>query len=431
VKIAVLGGASVRTPLLVRGLSSSGLPIAEMALYDPDQGRLALMARVARELAEGRTVTARASSAAAIDGADFVFTSIRAGGIEARAHDEAAALAHGVVGQETVGPAGFALALRNVPPLVAYAREVERLAPKAWLINFTNPVGIVMQAVRDETDARAIGICDTPTELFERTAEALDLPAAECHFDYFGLNHLGWLREVRHEGEPQLGRLWAQPQRLAGLYRAEIFETDFLTGLRLLPTEYLFYYYRPERAVENLRRRGTNRGAVIAALNARLFEALRAASGPLRGIYEQYLKDRDAGYLQIEAGVDATRRPSADGGGGYDRIALAVVGAIHGAAAGTILPLSVRNEGTIAALADDDVVEVPCVVSPNGALALHVGRTPEAVRDLLLQVKDYERLTARAAVSGSRDDALRALARNPLVPSPGMAETLLSELRLP
>jgi 6-phospho-beta-glucosidase len=430
-KIAVLGGASVRTPLLVRGLSASGLPIREIALYDPDQDRLALVARVARELADGRTVTACAASAAAIDGADFVFTSIRAGGIEARAHDETAALAHGVVGQETVGPAGFAMALRNIPPLVSYAREVERLAPRAWLINFTNPVGIVMQAVRDETDARAIGICDTPTELFDRTAEALGLPAAECHFDYFGLNHLGWLREVRHRGERQLARLWAEPQRIAGLYRGELFETDFLARLRLLPTEYLFYYYQPERAVENLRRRGTNRGQVIAGLNARLFTALRAASGPLRRIYEDYLAERDAGYMQLESGAEDTRRPAGDAGGGYDRIALAVVRAIHGEDAGALLPLSVRNEGTIAALADDDVVEVPCLVNGNGALALHVGRTPEPVRDLLLQVKDYERLTARAAVSGSREDALRALARNPLVPSPGMAEALLSDLRLP
>jgi 6-phospho-beta-glucosidase len=429
-KIAVLGGASVRTPLLVRGLSASGLPIREISLYDPDQDRLSPIARLARELAQGGTVTASLTSAAAIDGARFVFTSIRAGGIEARAHDEAAALAHGVVGQETVGPAGFALALRNIPPLLEYAREVERLAPAGWMINFTNPVGIVTQAVRDETDARAIGICDTPTELFERTAAVLGLPPEECHFDYFGLNHLGWLREVRHRGEPKLAAFWADPQRTAQLYRAELFEAEFLAGLRLLPTEYLFYYYRPERAVENLRRRGTNRGEVIAALNARLFEALRATKGPLAPVYDGYLRERDAGYMQLEAGADAAVRPAA-GGGGYDRIALAVVRAIHGDDAGAILPLSIRNEGTMSALADDDVVEVPCVVNVNGALPLHVGRTPEPVRDLLLQVKDYERLTARAAVSGSRDDALRALARNPLVPSPGMAEALLAELRLP
>jgi 6-phospho-beta-glucosidase len=429
VRIAVLGGASVRTPLLVRGLSASDLPIEEVRLFDSDQDRLTLIAPLARELAGGRRITPCPTSAAAIDGADFVFASIRAGGIEARARDEAATLAHGMVGQETVGPAGFAMALRNIPPLLAYAREVERLVPKAWLINFTNPVGIVMQAVRDETDARAIGICDTPTELFERVADALDLPLRECHFDYFGLNHLGWLREVRHGGEPQLARLWAEPQRIAGVYRAPLFETDFLLGLRLLPTEYLFYYYRPERAVENLQRHGVNRGQVIAELNARLFSALRAAKGPLRAIYEDYLAQRDAGYMQIESGGSGPPRPAGDAGG-YDRIALGVLGAMSGRDRGAILPLSVRNEGTIAALADDDVVEVPCLVDTNGPLALHVGRTPEAVRDLLLQVKDYERLTARAAVSRSREDALSALRRNPLVPSPGVAETLLPDLQL-
>ncbi|HEY3122042.1 MAG TPA: 6-phospho-beta-glucosidase, partial [Vicinamibacteria bacterium] len=294
--------------------------------------------------------------------------------------------------------------------------------------NFTNPVGIVMQAVRDETDARAIGICDTPTELFERVADALELPAQECRFDYFGLNHLGWLREVRHRGEPQLARLWADPRRIAAIYRVPLFETDFLVGLRLLPTEYLFYYYRPERAVENLQRRGVNRGQVIAELNARLFSALRAAKGPLKAIYEDYLAQRDAGYMQIESGGSAPR-PGGEAGG-YDRIALGVLGAMSGRDRGAVLPLSIRNEGTIAALADDDVVEVPCLVDANGPLALHVGRTPEAVRDLLLQVKDYERLTARAAVSRSREDALSALRRNPLVPSPGVAETLLPDLQL-
>lgn len=428
-RIAVIGGASVRTPLLVRGLSASDLPLGEVRLFDTDQERLALVAPLARELAGPVTVTPCATPAACLEGADFVFASIRAGGIEARAQDERAALARGVVGQETVGPAGFAMALRNIPPLLAYAREVERLAPQAWLINFTNPVGIVTQALLDQAGVKVIGICDTPTELFEQAARALGLPVGECHFDYFGLNHLGWLREVRHRGEPQLERLWREPERLARLYRAPLFEADFLARLRLLPTEYLFYYYRPERAVENTRRAGESRGAVIEHLNRELFAALRAASGPLRPIYEDYLARRDAGYMKIESGAVAPAAPRRTEGSGYDRIALAVVRAIH-FNTGAVLPLSVPNRGSIPHLEDGDVVEVPCVVDANGARPLHVGPVPEQVRELLARVKDYERLTARAAVSRAREAAAEALARNPLVGTRARAEELVPLLRL-
>src|SRR5439155_5682833 len=140
--------------------------------------------------------------------------------------------------------AGFAMASRTIPTMVEYARLVARLAPSAWLISFTNPVSIITQAMRQESDARAIGICDTPFEICEDAAHALGLPARECAYDYFGLNHLGWLREVYHAGVPQMHRLWNDPQRLAGAYRDPLFEVERLQALRLLPTEYLYYYYR-------------------------------------------------------------------------------------------------------------------------------------------------------------------------------------------
>src|SRR5262249_46029992 len=155
-----------------------------------------------------------ASLAEAVRGARFVFTSIRVGGAEARARYERVAIDHGVVGQETVGAGGFAMAMAAIPAMVAVAREVVAHAPEAWIVNFTNPVGIVTEAVTKAAGARILGICDTPTELFEEIAQALSLPSAECHFDYFGLNHLGWVREVRYRGEPQLGRLLADDGRL-------------------------------------------------------------------------------------------------------------------------------------------------------------------------------------------------------------------------
>ena len=195
-------------PLLVGGLSRSDLSISEIALYDIDQDRLRIIASLASQMAGGVKITTAATPEPAIEGASFVITSIRVGGAAQRAKDEATALAHDVVGQETIGPAGFAMAVRSIPPIVDYGRMVARLAPRAWMINFTNPVSIITQAVHQETDARLIGICDTPLEMFEDAAHALGLPASVCGYDYFGLNHLGWLRDVLFEGEGQLHRIW-------------------------------------------------------------------------------------------------------------------------------------------------------------------------------------------------------------------------------
>jgi 6-phospho-beta-glucosidase len=359
-----------------------------------------------------------------------VFISIRVGGISARAHDEATALAHGIVGQETVGPGGFAKAMRTVPHVVGYAREVQELAPHAWIINFTNPVGIVTQAVRTATGARIIGICDTPTELYEEVCHALDIPVAEAHVDYFGLNHLGWVREVYHRGEPQMQRLWAEPDRLARIYRTPLFPPDLLRTLRLLPTEYVYYYYRAAEAFANVTRAGTSRARVIEGLNEGLFRDLTDPAQDAIAVYEQYIAARDAGYMQIESGQKQPRPKNPWGElSGYDRIALHTVQGIH-FDSNAVIPLNVDNRGNLPELEDTDVVEVPCIVNGNGARPLHVGRVPDAVRDLLITVKRYERLTVEAALTRDAHLAREALFANPLVPDSAIADQLAAALRL-
>lgn len=429
-KLAILGGAGARTPLLVNGLAKSDLPIAHVALYDPDQARLEVMAGLVRRVAGTIRVTTSTTSAEAVAGADFVFISIRVGGIPSRARDEATSLDLGLVGQETVGPAGFAMAMRTIPHLVGYAREVAEHAPAAWIINFTNPVGIITQAVRTATGARIIGICDTPTETYEEVCHALDIPSSEAFVDYFGLNHLGWVREVYHRGVPQLHRLWAEPDRLARVYRTPLFDLDFLRQLRLLPTEYVYFYYSGARAVANIKRAGQSRGQVIEALNAQLMaDLVRDDRDPVQ-TYEAYIAARDAGYMQIESGSSTPRAKSPWAEvTGYDRIALDTVRAIAFNSR-AVIPLNVDNRGNMPELQDEDVVEVPCVVTANGARPLHVGRVPEQVRDLLQRVKGYERLTVRAALSRDPGDARQALAANPLVPSEHAADTLLASLVL-
>ncbi len=430
-KIAVIGGAGVRVPLLVNGLAGAALGIDEFALYDPDQPRLKVVADLAGRRSGAARVTTHASAAPAIDGAAFVITSLRVGGIEARVRDEQAALSLGFVGQETVGPGGFAMAVRTIPPLVEYAREVVRLAPRAWIINFTNPAGLVTQALTNETGARVIGICDTPAEVFQEVAHALGLPADECGFDYVGLNHLGFIREVHYRGEPQLARLWDDQAALARVYRTPLFSPARLRELRLLPTEYVFYYDSPERAVANLRAAGETRGMVIARLTRELFDDL--AKGVLDPVarYERYLSERSAGYMQLESGGDGGHQAPAPWAHltGYDKIALNTIQAMvrHSNA---IIPLNVVNRGNIPELADDDVIEAPAVVNANGPRALHVGALPPQVRDLVVQVKAFERATIAAVRTGTREALVEALALNPLVPTHAAAARLVEVLSL-
>jgi 6-phospho-beta-glucosidase len=293
-KIAVIGGAGVRTPLLVGGLTRSDLPIEQIALYDVDQARLATIGMLAQHMAAKGRVTLCGSVAECVAWADVVFTSIRVGGIEQRIHDEGIAQRHGIVGQETVGPAGFAMAVRTIPQMVDYARQIAEAAPRAWIINFTNPVGMVTEAMRTASN-RVIGICDTPTELFEEVAGALGLASDACRFDYFGLNHLGWLREVYHRGEPQLHRLWQDEERLQSIYKVPLFDSASLRDLQLLPTEYVYYYDQPARAFDNVRRAGRGRAEVIAQLTRALFEQLAAPGADVVAHYESYLAARSAG----------------------------------------------------------------------------------------------------------------------------------------
>ena len=426
-KIAVIGGAGVRTPLLANGLTQADLPIDEIGLFDIDQGRLSIIAPLAQSYAP--CVRPFADAASCVAGADIVFLSIRVGGAATRARDEAAALALGAVGQETVGPAGFAMAMRNIPPAIEYARLIAREAPHAWIINFTNPVGIVTQAMTMDGSVRTIGICDTPAELFEDVARALDIPSSECFFEYFGLNHLGWLREVYAAGRPQMQRLWDDPSRLARVYRAPLFDAELLRDLRLLPTEYLFYYYRPREALENIAASGRTRGADIVEMNDRLFRDLAAAGSASTDVYEDYLRARSAGYMQIETGGPG-RLPHPPGGQltGYDKIALDVVRAIH-FDTNAVIPLNVPNRGALRNLSDTDVVEVSCIVNANGAHPLALGSMPDDVRDLVVRVKDYERFTVDAAAAPSIDAAVRALSHNPLVGNRGLARRLVDAMR--
>jgi 6-phospho-beta-glucosidase len=436
-KISLIGAAGVRSPLLVHGLAGGGdtMHLDELAFWDIDRERLSVIGRVAEAMAQRSGLKARLTTGEdlehVLEGSDFVITSIRVGGIEARVKDETIALAHGLVGQETVGAGGFACAMRNLAAMLEYARIVERVAPHATIINFTNPVGIISQGILNHSGARILGVCDTPLETFESIAKALSLNPFALQFAYFGLNHLGWVRSVRDEqGTEFLPKILASPELIRNCYRHELFPAQFIQELGLLPTEYLYFYYFPQLAYENLRRYRKSRGQAIAAMNATLFGRLAVASErDLIEIYENYLRERNASYLSIEATAGTARKEGQElysEFSGYERIALLVLQALHSDQPRR-LPLTVRNENAIADLASNDAVEIPCEVSSRGVKVLPVGRVPETVRPLLLQVKEYERLTVQASVERSPEAAVAALTKNPLVAKPEIARDVLAE----
>ena len=436
-KIAIIGAAGVRTPLLIYGLAevSRAVPISEVAFWDIDVPRLAVMGKISSAMATRSqlqaSLTICTAPEKALEGADYVITSVRVGGIEARIKDETIALAHGLVGQETVGAGGFACAMRNLAVMLDYARLIERIAPQAIVVNFTNPVGIISQGLLNHTAVNVIGVCDTPLETFESIAAALGRNPFELEFDYLGLNHLGWVRSVRTKtGEDLLPTILASPDLIQRCYRHALFPADFIQRLGLLPTEYLYFYYFPEVAYRNTKRTGQSRGEAISQMNRELLQRLSdAPEAKLIEIYENYLRERNASYFSIEASAGKTRKAGQElysEFSGYERIAALVLAALNSQSS-TSIPLTVRNHGALEDLEPGDAVEVPCAVSSAGVTPRQVGPAPAAVRDLLQKVKEYERLTVQAAVSHSAAAALSALVRNPLVAQQEIATAVLSD----
>lgn len=436
-KIALIGAAGVRTPLLIHGLAEAcgKLRIDELAFWDTDSERLKAMGRVSTAMARRSGLNAElkvcSTAEQAVAEADYVITSVRAGGIEARVKDETIALSHGLVGQETVGAGGFACAMRNLAVMLEYARLIERVAPQATVVNFTNPVGIISQGLLNHSAVNIVGVCDTPLETFELIATALGKDPFELQFDYLGLNHLGWVRGVRDRTNTELlPQLLSSPELIQKCYRHGLFPAEFIQKLGLLPTEYLYFYYFPQVAYRNTKRSGQSRGQAIAMMNKDLFRKLaQAAESQLIDVYEDYLRERNASYFSIEATAGTGRK---EGLGlysqfsGYERIATLVLQALHSESA-TPIPLTVRNHSALEDLDANDAVELPCEVSSAGIKPRKVGRAPASVSALLLQVKEYERLTVRACVDRSNQTALEALVRNPLVGRPEVAHKVLSE----
>jgi 6-phospho-beta-glucosidase len=402
VKVAVVGGGSTYTPELVSGLAR--LSVGELVLHDIDAERLEVVGGLARRILDRSGFAGELALTGdldrTLDGADFVLLQLRVGGQAARLQDETVPLACGCIGQETTGAGGFAKAMRTVPVVLDIAERVAaRSAPGAWIVDFTNPVGIVTRALLD-AGHRAIGLCNVAIGFQRRFARMLGVEPGRVLVDQVGLNHLTWVRAVRVDGADVLGDLLAaHGDELAddlGLPRW------LLDELGAVPSYYLHYFYAHDSVLAE-QRAGVPRAATVAQIERELLEMYRDPS----------LTEKPALLEQR-------------GGAYYSEAAVGLVGSLSGDDA--VHVVDIRNDGTLAGLADDDVVEMPARVGRDGAVPLEQPPLAPELLGLTQHVAAYERLTAQAAVTREEVTARKALLAHPLIGQHEIAAELLAAL---
>ncbi|GAA2908982.1 6-phospho-beta-glucosidase [Streptomyces mexicanus] len=430
-RLTILGGGGFRVPLVYGALLADRAEgrVTEVVLHDLDTGRLAAVGRVLAEQAAGvpdaPAVRATTDLDEALRGADFVFSAIRVGGLEGRAHDERVALAEGVLGQETVGAGGIAYGLRTVPVAVDIARRVARLAPDAWVINFTNPAGLVTEAMSRHLGERVVGICDSPVGLGRRIARVLGVDPRRAWIDYVGLNHLGWVRGLRVDGRDRLPRLLADPDLLNSFEEGRLFGAEWLRSLGAIPNEYLHYYYFNRETVRAYRQAEQTRGAFLRDQQARFYEEAGDPAVSALEVWNRTRAEREATYMaENRESAGAGEREAEDLSGGYEQVALALMRAIARDERTTLI-LNVRNRGTLSVLDADAVIEVPCLVDASGAHPVAADPLPGHAAGLVCAVKAVEREVLAAAETGSRATAVKAFALHPLVDSVEVARRLM------
>ncbi len=415
-KIAVIGGGSSYTPELIADLLEPGvrLLVDEVALLDRNAAKLDLVAGACRKLLDkaGRPMSIRPTQSReeALGGADFVILQIRVGGLEARVRDETLPMELGMVGNETTGPGGFVCALRTAPVALEFAREIERLAPRACLLNLTNPAGIVTEAVLHHSRVRTVGFCNIPINTTHSLAEVLGVEPSRVRLDSFGLNHLSWVRRAFVDGKEMLQDLIAETRdRQAPLYRRglvdDLMDPDFLHSLSMITNWYVRYFYFPEQVLAQDYRSHETKG-----------QRDMAAEERLAAIYAQ------AGYNQQARDILAAK-----GGAQYYLPVLDVMNAIVHDTGATVIA-DVRNEEALPDLPPEACVEVPARFYRDRTEALPIGPMPLSVRWLVQTIKVYEQLAIEAALTGDRGKAIAALMANPLCGSYGKASAFFDRV---
>jgi 6-phospho-beta-glucosidase len=434
-KLTIAGGGGFRVPLVYGALleRAERLQLSEVVLYDVDEARQARIATVLEGLAAERGAhlpfRAAASVGDAVDGADFVFSAIRVGQLEGRVVDEDVPLGLGVLGQETTGPGGICFALRTIPVMTRLAETMAAHAPNGWLINFTNPAGMVTEACQRVLGDKVVGICDSPSGMCRRVAAIMGLDPKTLWFDYFGLNHLGWLKEVRDgTGAPLLEELLADEAALARFEEGRLFGGEWLRTIGMLPNEYLYYFYYAADTV-NAIRGGGSRGAFLLQQQREFYARNGADAEAALADWRATRHDRERTYMaEARAAAGQEGEHDIEENSGYESEAMAVVDAIVNNTR-EVLILNTANRSALPFLDERAVVEVPCIVGRHGPVPVAVGEVPAHAASLISTMKDVERTTIEAALSGSEQLAIKALALHPLVPSVNTAREIFDGYR--
>jgi 6-phospho-beta-glucosidase len=407
VKLAVIGAGSTYTPEVIDGLVRlrAQLPVADLWLHDVDADRLATVAGLARRMVDRAAHPASLVTTEqlddAVEGADAVLVQIRVGGQAARMVDESAPLACGCLGQETTGFGGLAKALRTVPVVLGIADRVRSLAPDAWIVDFTNPVGIVTKALLD-AGHRAVGLCSAAMVFQRHFAGVLDVDAARIELDHLGLNHLTWEVGVRLDGKDVLPLLLDEhAERVA---RASGLPPALVQRLGTVPSYYLHYFYEHDAVVEE-QQRSRSRAEIVAEIE--------------RDLLVQYADETLAEKPEL-----LKQR----GGAGYSEAAVELIAGLFGSTGEGRHVINLRNGGALPFLADDAVVEVPAHVGQRGVRPVELPELGALERGLVAHVSAYEELALDAALHGGRERVFKALLAHPLVGQSAVADELTDRL---
>lgn len=404
-KLSIIGAGSSYTPELLEELANRGesLQAKEIVLYDINEERLGIMEgfckRYAAHLGLETEITATTDLDKALYGADFVDTQIRVGGNRQRIQDEKIPLKYGLVGQETTGAGGMMKAFRTIPVILNLAKKMEELAPTGWIINYTNPTGLVTEAVTKYTKANIAGFCSGGIFPKMWAKEAMGISYDRVQYDFAGLNHLNFMSNITIDGRPV-----TEEEFEAIAKRNSNVNQELIKLLGVIPSPYLQWYYQTDEKIRKIAEEGYTRGEEVVGLEKEIYEAY---ANPSQETKPEALAKR--------------------GGGGYSEVAMNFVNAVHNNI-DTGMVVNVPNKGAIKFLPDDGVVEIGCLVNRRGMAPLNVAKVPEMCWGLIGAVKNYEQLAVEAAVEGDVRKMKLALLAHPLVRQYEFVEKLVPEL---
>ncbi|MBW0256702.1 6-phospho-beta-glucosidase [Bacillus sp. F2HM] len=421
IKIVTIGGGSSYTPELVEGFIKryQELPVKELWLVDIEAGqeKLNIVGALAKRMVEKAGVPIEVhltlDRREALKDADFVTTQFRVGLLEARAKDERIPLKYGVIGQETNGPGGLFKGLRTIPVILDIVKDMEELCPDAWLVNFTNPAGMVTEAVLRYTNLKkVVGLCNVPIGIKMGIAKALDVDVERIEVQFAGLNHMVYGLDVYFDGVSIMDQVLDElgnpnSQWSMKNIEAKNWEPSFVKGLGVIPCPYHRYYYKTKDMLEEEQKAAQEKGTraeVVQQVEQELFELYK---DPDLSIKPPQLEKRGGAY--------------------YSDAACNLISSIYNDKH-DIQPVNTVNRGAIASIPAESAVEVNCIITKDGPKPIAIGDLPVAVRGLVQQIKSFERVAAEAAVTGDYETALVAMTINPLVPSDDIAKQILDEM---